>query len=149
MTNPKSPGFIESGRFRIIEVFALWEGRANTTHLQNILNISRQTASDIIRRYQALHPGNIEYNASLKGYVPTTMFTPRYSVGNIDEYNHTLSQSQHPEYVSIVETGFTHLDAPLRKISPALVQPIIRAIRDKLRLDIGYTSISNPEMKAA
>ncbi|WP_372738816.1 WYL domain-containing protein [Neptunomonas sp.] len=148
MINPENPGFIESGRFRIIEVFALWEGRANTTHLQNILKISRQTASEIIRQYQKRHPINLAYNASLKGYVPTAEFTPHYSLGSIDEYNQTLLHSQHPEYVSIAETGFTHLDAPLRKISPALVQPIIRAIRDKLRLDIGYTSITNPEYES-
>jgi hypothetical protein len=148
MNNLKKPGLIESGRFRIIEVFTLWEGQVNTMHLQNILKISRQTASYILQQYQKHHPDNLEYNASMKGYVPTSVFTPCHSQGSIDEYNHILSQSLYPEYVSIVETSFINMDAPLRNISPTLVQPIIRAIRNKLRLDIGYISLDHPEYES-
>ncbi|SIS44197.1 WYL domain-containing protein [Neptunomonas antarctica] len=148
MNNLKEPGFIEGGRFRIIEVFILWEGRVNTKNLQNILEISRQTASYILQQYQKHYPENLQYSASLKGYVPTAVFAPCHSQGRIDEYAHILSQSQHPEDVSLVETGFTHLDAPLRKISPALVQPVIRAIRNKLRINVGYTSIAHPEYES-
>jgi len=140
--------FQERECFLIIENFALWEGRVNTTYLRNILGVSRQKASDLFALYQHLHPENLHYDASLRGHVPTDEFSPYYASGHIDDYSQLLYRSGHPEYLSIFETGFCYLEAPLRNISPKLVQPIMRAIRDKLRIDIGYTSLSSPEYES-
>ncbi|MGB0468231.1 MAG: WYL domain-containing protein [Pontibacterium sp.] len=140
--------FIESESFRIIEVFALWEGRINSTYLQNILGVGRQKASEIVARYQAIMPLNLQYDASLKGYCPTVDFSPAFSQGSFDEYSQTLARSCYCDYLSVNQTGFALLEAPLRNISPVLVRPIMRAIREKLRLDIGYTSMSSPDYEA-
>ncbi|MBN0989528.1 WYL domain-containing protein [Amphritea pacifica] len=134
--------------YRIIEIFAQWEGRINTTYLQNILQISRQKASEIVGRYQQQAPDNLIYDASAKGYRPTADFQPHFAQGHIDEYGQLLARSGCTDYLSIFETGFCQLEAPLRNISASLVQPIIRAIRDRLRLDIGYTSLSSPEYES-
>lgn len=138
----------EAEQYRIIEIFAQWEGRINATYLQNILQISRQKASDILHRYQQQAPDNLSYDASVKGYIPTADFQPRFAQGHIDEYGQLLARSGCIDYLSIFETGFCYLDAPLRNISSSLVQPIMRAIRDKLRIDIGYTSLSSPEYES-
>lgn len=37
---------------------------------------------------------------------------------------------------------FYEVEAPLRHISPHLVRPILRAIREQLAIDIGYISLS-------
>lgn len=129
---------------RIIENFALWEGRINTRHLIDMLSIGRQKASELLGEYQALYPKNLEYDASLKGYKTTADFQAHFSSGHIDDYGQMLQRCESPTYLSLFETGFCHIEAPLRNISPALVQPIIRAIKEQLRLDIGYTSLSSP-----
>jgi hypothetical protein len=140
--------FQERECFLIIESFALWEGRVNTTYLRNILGVSRQKASELFSQYQQLHPENLHYDASLKGHIPTDQFVPHYSSGHIDDYSQLLYRSGNSGYLSVFETGFCHLEAPLRNISPKLVQPIMRAIRDRLRVDIGYTSLSSPEYES-
>jgi len=145
---PINLGFSDQEQFRLIEVFALWEGRVNSTHLQNILRISRQKASDILAAYQRQHPDSLAYDASLKGFKPTALFQPAFTRGHFDDYCQTLARSGHPPYLSLAETGFSHLEAPLRNLSPALVQPIIRAMRDRLRLDIGYTSLTSPDYES-
>jgi len=134
--------------FNAIENIALWEGRINTTHLQAIFEIGRQKASDILSQYRTYHPLNLTYDASLKGYKPTEDFNSLYASGHIDSYSQLISRNRHAEILPVFETGFCLLEAPLRNISPLLVQPIIRAIRDNLRLDIGYTSLSSPEYES-
>ena len=141
-------GFAEREQFRMIEIFAQWEGRVNATNLQTLLKIGRNKAYDILNRYQALTPENLEYDASLKGFKPSSLFHPHVASGHIDEYSQLLSRSGDVGYMSVFETGFCQLEAPLRNVSATLVQPIIRAIRDRLRVDIGYTSLSSPDYES-
>lgn len=138
----------EAEHYRIIETFAQWEGRINASYLQKILQISRQKASEIVGCYRDHAPSNLQYDASAKGYIPTADFQPRFAQGHIDEYGQLLARSGCIDYLSIFEAGFCYLDAPLRNISSTLVQPIMRAIRDKFRIDIGYTSLSSPEYES-
>ncbi|WP_075171122.1 helix-turn-helix transcriptional regulator [Neptunomonas phycophila] len=149
MLNSNGPlRYNEKERYRVIELFALWEGRVNTTHLQNVFGIGRQKASEIIGSYTQRYPQNLDYNASAKGYQLTDEFTPWHAGSSFDEYYHLLTRAGHNDYLSFLQTGFSLLEAPLRNISPALVQPIIKAIREKRRLDIGYASVSSPEYES-
>lgn len=141
-------GYKENEQYRVIELFAQWEGKVNTTLLQNIFNVGRQKASDIIKSYTERYPENLHYNASLKGQQPTANFKPYHAGNSFDEYHHLLARTGHSDYLSFLQTGFSLLEAPLRNISPSLVQPIIRAIREQLRLDIGYASVSTPEYES-
>lgn len=144
-TEKSADSFQERAYFNAIENFALWEGRVNTTHLQTLFDIGRQKASDILAHYRSYYPDNLVYDASLKGHKPTPDFVGHYSNGHIDDYSQLLANSGHADYLPVFEAGFCQLEAPLRNISPALVQPIIRAIRAQQRIDIGYTSLSSPE----
>ena len=149
MLNSNGPlRYNEKERYRVIELFALWEGRVNTTHLQNVFGIGRQKASEIIGSYTQRYPQNLDYNASAKGYQLTDEFTPWHAGSSFDEYYHLLARAGYDDYLSFLKTGFSLLEAPLRNISPALVQPIIKAIREKRRLDIGYASVSSPEYES-
>lgn len=141
-------GYNDNEKYRVIELFAQWEGRINTTHLQNVFGIGRQSASDTINAYSARYPENLSYNASIKGQQPTANFTPHHAGNSFDEYHHLLARTGHNDYLSFLQAGFSLLEAPLRNISPALVQPIIKAIREKRRLDIGYASVSSPEYES-
>lgn len=139
------PAHIEIEYTRFIELMALWEGRINTTHLQKNFDISRQTATKILKQYALELPHNLVYDASLKGHIPTERFVPQHCQGTIEEYCHILALSPSQHNKDFIHSHFNLVEAPLRNISPILVRPIIRAIREHKRLDVGYASVSTPD----
>lgn len=145
--NPPT-GYLDAERYHLIEVLACWQGRVNASDLQRFFGISRQSASGIIGAYQKHLPENLIYNASRKAYCPTPSFTPRFSSSHFDEYSQSLIRAADIHHLPEITTGICHLEAPLRNLQPALVQPIIQAIREQQRLDIGYTSVSTPEYES-
>lgn len=132
---------IEHARF--IELIAQWEGRINATNLQKRFNVSRQTATKTLQAYCRRHPGNISYNSSFKGYVPSGVFETYYCLGLLEEYCQ-LYECNDQDRHSLADSCFQLVEAPIRNIQPTLVRPIFKAIRDQLRLDIGYASVSSP-----
>ncbi len=128
-------------RFQFIELLAIWEGGVNTTDLQNYFEISRPPAQTIIKHYCGLYPKNLNYNASEKCYQIGENFTPQHSNGTLTEY---VALKNHNNVMQGVES----LATPIRKINPTLIQPIIKAIKENLRLDIYYASVSNPDFES-
>lgn len=131
----------ELSHARLIELIAQWEGRINTTHLQQHFNISRQTATKSIQTYCKETPGNLTYNPSIKGHIPLPTFKAKHCQGTIEEYSQLFNSS--PSHYP-TQNPFILLEAPLRNINPAIVRPIVKAIRNNLRIDIGYASVTNP-----
>ncbi|OEG75163.1 transcriptional regulator [Shewanella colwelliana] len=135
-------------RYRMIEVIALWEGRLTTNHLIQNFGIGRQQASKDINTYLTdVAPGNLLYDKQLKGYKPSNSFIPKLTSGHADEYLHILSRS---EDMSItfkeLDMGFenTTMVRPVtRSITPEILRPLVRAIREKKRVDISYTSLKD------
>lgn len=134
---------IEQARF--IELIALWEGKINGTHLQQYFNISRPTSTKLLQLYTQNHPDNLCYDSSLKGQIPKPQFKPHYCKGTIEEYYTLLANNPGSDHANFIHSNFSLVEAPLRNISPDLVRPIIKAIREKKRLDVGYASVSNPD----
>ena len=130
----------EYEQFRHIELLAKWEGKVNSTHIQNHFDVSRETARKILQNYCAKHPDNIDYNKSLKGHIPTQLFQCYYSQGSIEEYSQLTKQFGYPNH-------FHSIDAPLRNLNPEIIRPLFSAIRNKRRLDISYASVSSPEFE--
>ena len=137
-------------RYRLIELVALWEGRLTTGHLCESFGIGRQQASRDINAYINEHaPDNLTYDRSLKGYCPTSAFSPRFCTGNIDEYLQLLHQH------SVLDSCFSSLNLrrantevllpPLRAVQPEWVRSMILAAREHKRLEIEYVSLSSPE----
>jgi WYL domain len=127
-------------RFHFIEVIAKWQGRVNASHLMAYFDISRQAASRTITQYMAKHSNNLVYNESLKGFLPTTQFASRASIGLFSEYQQITIANQ-SKYLAVIE----HIVLPSREPDQKLVQPILRAINEKLAIDIGYLSLANPD----
>ena len=74
-------------RYRFIEIIALWEGRLTTTHLCKVFGIGRQQASKDINNYKrSIGPGNLDYDATAKGYKPSSTFSPKVTKGVTEEY---------------------------------------------------------------
>jgi len=136
-------------RYQLIEITALWEGRLITNHLIGAFGIGRQQASKDINAYKFLCPENLEYDKKAKGYVPTDNFKAQFTEGTASEYLHLLNSNKALSSVfekSEMPTSYTEvLSVPNRTISPEILRPIIKASREKLRLDITYCSMTSPD----
>lgn len=127
-------------RLHFIELVVWWEGKINSSHLMDKFNLSRQSASKLLRDYQKKYPDHLTYNDSQKGWLPSETFKPKISLDNFSDYLETASNSNCKIAASVFE-----VEAPLRNINPLQVRPILQAIREKCSIDIGYISLSSPD----
>lgn len=125
--------------YAYIEIIIQWEGRLTHQHLQNEFSFGRSKAKKLLSEYIELQPNNLIYDSSLKGYKPLEHFISAYTQGHIDEY----CRHQHSDLI-----GINLLEAPLRNIDPNLMRPVLRAIRNQQRIDIGYQSLSSPDYES-
>lgn len=136
-------------RYRLIEIVALWEGRLTTNHLQRAFGIGRQQASKDINAYLAKAEGNLVYDKHLKGYKPGPDFKPCFTRGVADEYLQLLAvQNDLAESISELNIRLPNTEViapPARLIRPVVLQRVVRACREKLRLEIVYGSMANPQ----
>ncbi|MEM7691707.1 MAG: WYL domain-containing protein [Pseudomonadota bacterium] len=137
-------------RYRYIEIITLWEGRLTTGHLTRCFGIGRQQASKDINHYaREIAPGNLEYDKFLKGYKPSTNFTPRVTKGTADEYLHLMTRDAQLmgvfESLPLATANVEQLSTPTRYVSPNVLRPLIQAARSKRRLEVDYLSLQNPD----
>jgi predicted transcriptional regulator len=135
-------------RFEFIYKVLGWEGQINATHIATRYKLSRQAASEILKQYRTIYPGFVEYNRSEKAFVVTEKFNESFNTSK-DKYSFSsyLSEVASPHDMSILNNNdiTQDIEAPLRNINPIQVRPILRAIREKLKIDIGYISLTNPK----
>ena len=124
--------------YALLETIVHWEGRLTIQQLENSLKISRSTAQKRLKDYRNQHPSQLEYDESLKGYVPAESFQPRYHDGDINQYNIWLHESGEKEFLIDL------VDTPLRQIEAPLIRPILYAIRKQQSIDVCYRSMNNP-----
>ena len=127
-------------RFHLIEVMITWQGCVNSTHLSLFFDIQRQAASRVLGSYNKQYPQSIKYDESIKGFVPDINFQCHHSTQQFTEYQQLTKQD-----TSLTMAGVIDVPLPTRNPNPKLAQPILRAIDEKRAIDIGYTSLSNPQ----
>ncbi|GBL05192.1 WYL domain-containing protein [Glaciecola sp. KUL10] len=130
--------------FKFIELLAYWQGGVNSTELVRQFDISAKYAKDKISEYKSKHNQNIKYDASLKKFVLSQSYSLNYLSKNANEY---LDWLHHPNSLFINHQSpiRSHIvDAPQRDVSHLVIQGIVTAIQKKLRLDVDYVSLSNP-----
>lgn len=126
-----------------IELNAWWEGRVNTRPLISYFGITRQAASNHLSRYREANPGQLTYNSASKCYEPTETFQPQHLSGDVSEYLNWLTG------ISTAPTDhqipFQTIQHPPRLISPAIIRPIVTALRENRRLDVEYLSVTSAD----
>jgi len=136
-------------RYRYIEIIALWEGRLTTNHLCNTFGIKRQQASRDINQYKQMVPDNLDYDAHLKGYIPSATFTPHFTTGTVDEYLNLLDSHSFLEgFVERIALSQSHtcvIRPPQRRAEPRIVRQVVEACRTGQRLELTYASMTSPE----
>lgn len=127
-------------RYKFIEVMITWQGRVNASHLIKHFAISRKQASATFTKYISRYPNSIIYREEVKGFVALTDFKRHYCSNEFSEYQGFVNYSQQPIFATIEQVV-----TPTRNPNPRLAKPILRAIDNKLAIDIGYTSLSSPD----
>jgi len=133
---------INTERFNFIEQLAWWEGQINASHLMKKFNITRASASSILKAYRAKYPNNLIYNASTKACLPTKNFSGQSDLNQFSHYLNAIASENENNKLNLC---VFEVAAPLRNINAELVRPILKAMREKLAIDIGYISLSNPD----
>jgi predicted DNA-binding transcriptional regulator YafY len=134
-------------RFNFIESVVRWEGQINATHLATKFQLSRQAASTVLQLYRDSFPKNLLYNQSNKAFIATAEFNDKTQLTDFSDYLTAVSTSHQStkDLKQNVDICVFEVEAPLRNINPLQVRPILRAIREKLAIDIGYISLSSPD----
>jgi hypothetical protein len=72
--------------YKLIELFAYWQGSINSTHLKRYFNISRQQAQKYLSGYRHNFPLNLYYDVHTKNYKPTNDFRCHYINDDVNQY---------------------------------------------------------------
>ncbi|BDM24906.1 MULTISPECIES: helix-turn-helix transcriptional regulator [Pseudomonas] len=139
-------------RYRLIETVVWWEGRLTTNHLMQCFGISRQQASKDINTYITDYASkNLVYDKQIKGYVPTQQFKPLFiddsASAYLDLLNHNDERAPHIEGLNLAYAHTEVLKVPDRSVRPEVLRPLLKACREKRRLDIEYVSFKTPEVE--
>lgn len=132
---------LDAQRFDYIEHIVWWEGQINASDLMRYFQLSRDSASSILKNYDQKYPHNLIYDQSLKARIVTENFSPK---NNISSFEHYLALIQPCANSSIAEC-VEEVATPFRNINALLVRPILKAIHGKLAIDIGYISLTSPD----
>ena len=124
-------------KFQFIEVLLQWEGKLTTRKLIEQFGISRTSAQKWITEYRSAVPQNLGlYDSNEKCHRPSDQFQPCFTSGELEEY------------LSFFDGGWvsSHLQLiapPVRNINISLARLILKACREKMRIDIDYLSLSS------
>jgi len=139
-------------RYRLIETVVWWEGRLTTNHLMQCFGISRQQASKDINTYITDYASeNLVYDKQIKGYVPTRNFQPLFIGDSASAYlellNHNDERAPHIQGLNLAYAHTEVLKIPDRSVRPEVLRPLLKACREKRRVDIDYVSFKTPDVE--
>lgn len=137
-------------RLEFIEFRLFWEGKVRRADLVDEFGISVPQASADIQRYDALAPGNIEYDASAKTYVIGAAFKPLLFKPSARRYlNYLRSIADGVLRAEEVWLGwmpsFDVVPLVRRKLDASKLRRVLEAIRHRSSMKIEYQSMRRPE----
>lgn len=137
-------------RLEFIETMAWYAGVVTRGDIARAFGLSEPAATKDLQLYGALAPGNLVYQHSVFGFVPTAGFSPRFA----DLHPaHALVLMRHNRAVSSTPYGTTSifgiptasLALPGRLPDAPLLAAITRAIRQRRQLACRYRSLTRGE----
>lgn len=120
---------------------AYWTGRVNTRDLTERFGISRLIAQRDITRYLSLAPGNLAYNRSEKAYLATSIIKLRITNGEVGEYLSLDAQTGNIHALDFI----TQIAPPAFNLDPAIIRPVLHAIRTSQGVVLRYRSLTQPK----
>ena len=133
-------------RYWMLELIAFWEGQINTKPLMSALGLTRQSVSQLLKQYQADFPNSLDYDAKRKAYQITDHFKPHYIDQTVDEYFAWLHFGNIPTFPQ-EPTHHTQyrIDALPRYVSPHVMRPLHKAVKEKTAVDCEYLSVASSD----
>lgn len=137
-------------RLEFIDLRLFWEGRVNRSDLIGQFGVSIAQASADLARYQELAPENVAYDKSLKTYVATGKFEPRFARPDADVYLNALLSAASgiisKEHLWISKLpAFDAVPVLRRAIDARRLRTVLATINSELSLRIRYQSMSRPQ----
>lgn len=126
---------------RLIELLVHWEGSVRPSDVARYTGVTRQYASSVIKRYLEENPKQLSYDKSQKYYVADKNFTKKHISNDANEYLNWLMGYSASAVAPLPTQG---VELPARHITPSFMRPIVRALREKRRLEVDYSSVGNP-----
>jgi predicted DNA-binding transcriptional regulator YafY len=127
-----------------------WDGRFNRSNLAETFGISAQQASADISQYEAMAPHNLRYDRSEKAYRRSDAFAPAFIGETIERYLLQIVAIEN-RWMRTEDTWFDAIP-PIevvtlgrRATDPAVLLRILDAIRNRLEIDIKYSSLTGSE----
>ncbi len=113
-----------------------WTGSIGRTDLIDRFGISPQQASADLKRYLNRVGETIQFNGSIKRYVPVQGFQPTFITPGIEDYMAWAGNVGH----ALITVPFPHRIADLQ-----VFRALTMAIHQSRSVDIRYRSLTNPE----
>jgi hypothetical protein len=136
-------------RLEFIEFRLFWDGGVRRADLINRFDVSTPQASTDLANYRELAPENMEYDTTLKRYVATAAFVPRFLKPNADRYLVQLKAIADgvirlDETPIIAPPSVDALPIPHRRVEPRILKALLETIRNQRGLSVHYHSM-NPK----
>lgn len=77
-------GYLEKARFTFLEQRLTWQGIVKRVDLRKHFGLSESGANQVFRAYNRAFPGAMELDRSVKAYVPSAQFRPRFYEPSIE-----------------------------------------------------------------
>jgi hypothetical protein len=136
-------------RMEFLEQRLFWEGRVNRADLIKEFRVSVPQASADLSQYQAMAPGNVEYDRSGKTYLATGRFAPVFGVPMADSYLSRLGRDEAGEEADVRALNrqdFVVVPELKRRVDAETLRKVVKAIRARKRIRVQYQSLSSEEL---
>lgn len=121
-------------RYRYVLLKTYWEGEINRAELSEKFGISQPQSTKDLTYVKKQYPLAIQYDTTLKAYVPGRSISKYVSQYSFDEYSESSATLDHAYAI----------EPPPKKIDPRIYRAIHRALKRGAGLDILYRSLTNP-----
>jgi hypothetical protein len=138
-------------RLEFIEFRLFWEGWIRRSHITERFDVSVPQASKDLSLYEEKAPGNLVYDKSVKRYLVSSRFEPKFIRPDADRY---LSQLKNiaEDTVRVEDTWLSEvpqaevMPLPHRRVEVAVLRSVLNAIRAKKSVNIFYQSMNSEKV---
>lgn len=134
-------------RLEFIDFRLFWDGRFNRSDMAETFGISAQQASADISQYETIAPKNLRYDRTEKAYRRGDAFSPAFIGETIERYLLQIVAIEN-RWMRPGDTWFNTIP-PVevvtlgrRSIDPRILLRVLDAVRDRLEIDVEYSSLT-------
>jgi hypothetical protein len=134
-------------RLEFIDFRLFWEGKINRADIVDRFKISVPQASKDLSLYEALAPGNMDYNTSGKRYLATQEFAPRFFAPSADQYliqlRNVTDQTSGPTDTWLGSLPSADaMPIPQRRVNVDVLRALLGAIKNHRSVHVLYQSMN-------